>query len=238
MFSSSSNFRFSCDSPTSDLETRTPKGRGKRGGRAAAVAANELNCDRKLRKGRRNNNTANVFTAPPSPAKAEERSGSKRKGRPNDIDLDGPKASKRSRSNSRSTPSGSSNDNSQEVKTAAANADGTPNSEYIECPERNCNKKYKHINGLRYHQSHAHQGAASGEEPMDDKEDSSEESNPQSPVVAPVKAEKETKEKSSKVCFSLYHQISKLPFLNVFLKMNDSIIIISIIYYYSYCNDL
>ena len=26
----------------------------------------------------------------------------------------------------------------------------------IECPERNCNKKYKHINGLRYHQAHAH----------------------------------------------------------------------------------
>ncbi|XP_028399092.1 uncharacterized protein LOC114522568 isoform X2 [Dendronephthya gigantea] len=26
----------------------------------------------------------------------------------------------------------------------------------IECPERNCNKRYKHINGLRYHQAHAH----------------------------------------------------------------------------------
>ena len=27
----------------------------------------------------------------------------------------------------------------------------------IECPEPNCNKKYKHINGLKYHQAHAHQ---------------------------------------------------------------------------------
>ena len=26
----------------------------------------------------------------------------------------------------------------------------------IECPEPNCSKKYKHINGLKYHQSHAH----------------------------------------------------------------------------------
>ncbi|XP_030643642.1 zinc finger protein 608 [Chanos chanos] len=26
----------------------------------------------------------------------------------------------------------------------------------IDCPHPNCNKKYKHINGLRYHQSHAH----------------------------------------------------------------------------------
>lgn len=26
----------------------------------------------------------------------------------------------------------------------------------IECPEPNCDKKYKHINGLKYHQTHAH----------------------------------------------------------------------------------
>lgn len=26
----------------------------------------------------------------------------------------------------------------------------------LECPEQDCNKKYKHANGLRYHQSHAH----------------------------------------------------------------------------------
>ena len=30
----------------------------------------------------------------------------------------------------------------------------------IECPEPNCNKKYKHINGLKYHQTHAHEGKA------------------------------------------------------------------------------
>ena len=31
-----------------------------------------------------------------------------------------------------------------------------PSPTLIECPEPNCNKKYKHINGLRYHQAHAH----------------------------------------------------------------------------------
>ena len=168
--------RFSCDSPTSDLDTRTPKGRGKRG-RAAAVAANEANCDRKLRKGRRANSGA--FTAPPSPVKTEDIRGSKRKGRPADlhIDIDGPKASKRSRSNSRSTPTGGSSNNSQ----ASPAAPSTPG-ELIECPEPNCNKKYKHINGLRYHQSHAHHlFVGEDEEPMDEKDDSSEESNPQSP---------------------------------------------------------
>lgn len=26
----------------------------------------------------------------------------------------------------------------------------------MECPEQDCSKKYKHVNGLKYHQSHAH----------------------------------------------------------------------------------
>lgn len=29
----------------------------------------------------------------------------------------------------------------------------------LECPEQDCSKKYKHVNGLRYHQSHAHGSA-------------------------------------------------------------------------------
>ncbi|OTF77069.1 hypothetical protein BLA29_010415, partial [Euroglyphus maynei] len=37
---------------------------------------------------------------------------------------------------------------------------GQPNSPaLIECPEPNCSKKYRHINGLKYHQSHAHFGS-------------------------------------------------------------------------------
>ncbi|XP_051524431.1 zinc finger protein 608-like [Myxocyprinus asiaticus] len=34
----------------------------------------------------------------------------------------------------------------------------------IDCPHPNCNKKYKHINGLRYHQSHAHLNSESKQE--------------------------------------------------------------------------
>ena len=30
----------------------------------------------------------------------------------------------------------------------------------IECPEKNCNKRYKQISGLRYHQDHAHRDNA------------------------------------------------------------------------------
>lgn len=46
----------------------------------------------------------------------------------------------------------------------------------LECPEQDCSKKYKHANGLRYHQSHAH-----GSGSMD--EDSQQE--PESPRMAP-----------------------------------------------------
>lgn len=46
----------------------------------------------------------------------------------------------------------------------------------LECPEQDCSKKYKHANGLKYHQSHAH-GVGS----MD--EDSQQ--PPESPRVAP-----------------------------------------------------
>lgn len=36
----------------------------------------------------------------------------------------------------------------------------------IECPEQDCSKKYKHANGLKYHQSHAHGTNLSTEEDM------------------------------------------------------------------------
>ena len=36
----------------------------------------------------------------------------------------------------------------------------------IECPEQDCSKKYKHANGLKYHQSHAHGTNLSPEDDM------------------------------------------------------------------------
>ena len=38
-----------------------------------------------------------------------------------------------------------------------SSSDLTHSPALIECPEPNCNKKYKHINGLKYHQTHAHE---------------------------------------------------------------------------------
>ncbi|XP_044265222.1 zinc finger protein 609-like [Tribolium madens] len=89
-----------CDSPTSDLDNRTPKGRGKRG-RSPPVPG----------------------SPPPSPV-------------------------------------------------------------LLECPEPNCSKKYKHINGLKYHQSHAH-GSADDE---DTKEVTSMSENDESNIEAPSPA--------------------------------------------------
>ncbi|XP_021357594.1 zinc finger protein 608-like isoform X2 [Mizuhopecten yessoensis] len=134
--------RFNCDSPVSEFETRTPKGRAKRGrGSASTTPVNEKGPEgRKLRKGRKGSNT---FQAPPSPAKCETSmsSGMKRKGRPTDIDLSAA-MNKRSRSCSQGNQGTES-----------------PVSSLIECPEPNCGKKYKHPNGLKYHQTHAHQSS-------------------------------------------------------------------------------
>lgn len=57
----------------------------------------------------------------------------------------------------------------------------------LECPEQDCSKKYKHANGLRYHQSHAHGGSSVVDddviiEPIEDQTPSS-----VSPQVIPVK---------------------------------------------------
>lgn len=39
-----------------------------------------------------------------------------------------------------------------------------PSPVLLECPEPNCSKKYKHINGLKYHQSHAHGSVAADDD--------------------------------------------------------------------------
>lgn len=178
-----------CDSPTSDIESRTPKGRGKRG-RAATTAANTTTTtpgndlsvtetrSGKLRnanvKGRRGNVTP-TFNPPPSPVKSEP-GGTKRKGRENETP--DTKNWKRSRASSRGTPTNGSN---------SPGPDQPSSPQLIECPEPNCNKKYKHINGLKYHQSHAHNNAANDDETTSTEgraESEVEESQPSSP--APV----------------------------------------------------
>ncbi|XP_015908008.2 zinc finger protein 608 [Parasteatoda tepidariorum] len=162
-----------CESPTSDVDSKTAKGRGKRG-RGGNNNTNEINnfadarncVQSKLRngKGRRttlNSNANSGFTVPNSPAKSENGApSSKRKGRPADLEISTPpadtKSSKRSRTQKNAAPTSSA--------PAELSQPSSPN--LIVCPQPNCSKKYKHINGLKYHQMHAHSGSDSSK--MDD----------------------------------------------------------------------
>ncbi|ODN03720.1 putative zinc finger protein [Orchesella cincta] len=151
-----------CDSPTSDLEMRTPKNRGKRGRAQTATPVNEpvvadtRSANAKLRngaKGRRGSNTATAFVAPASPVKPDTWPKRKTRGSENESQEDcNPKNAKR--------PKVSKDGDRKERRSNSPAADneksGPSSPQLIECPEPNCSKKYKHINGLRYHQSHAH----------------------------------------------------------------------------------
>lgn len=62
----------------------------------------------------------------------------------------------------------------------------------LECPEQFCSKKYKHANGLRYHQSHAHGGGGGGgdDDSMQDGQTGSDAMNEGNRSSSPVKEEK------------------------------------------------
>ena len=55
-----------------------------------------------------------------------------------------------------------------------------PISGLIECPESNCNKKYKHVNGLRYHRQHAHQEKPDDDDDEDDQDSENKSSSDES----------------------------------------------------------
>ncbi|KAG5879268.1 hypothetical protein JTB14_020289 [Gonioctena quinquepunctata] len=145
-----------CDSPTSDLDNRTPKGRETRSSvhsklRNGGGGAGGL-------KGRRGGTTngSGPSTAPSSPAPfvpPRPETTNKRKSRVGeDEQASLPSAVKKTKVvvppptlpvPIAPTPCGSP----------------PPSPVLLECPEPNCSKKYKHINGLKYHQSHAHSSA-------------------------------------------------------------------------------
>ncbi|NXE48512.1 ZN608 protein, partial [Casuarius casuarius] len=162
-----------CESPTSDLEMRGGRGRGKRArsAAAAAVPGNDASftesrgLQNKNRggangKGRRGSLNSSGRRTPPNCAvddiKASPSSTNKRKNKPPmELDLNSSsednKSGKRVRTNSRSTPT------TPQGKPETTFLDqGCSSPVLIDCPHPNCNKKYKHINGLRYHQAHAH----------------------------------------------------------------------------------
>ncbi|KAF4530764.1 hypothetical protein B566_EDAN007986 [Ephemera danica] len=178
-----------CDSPTSDLDARTPKGRGKRGRAAAATPANDLSnftetrssVHSKLRNGAKGRRGAAGSPAPPTVppfVTPKPDNNSKRKGRASETEeppaptgIGNGGGGKRSRSGSRGPTI------SPPVSPVL-----------LECPEPNCSKKYKHINGLKYHQSHAHGGGE--EDSLLDSKDAislseNDESNAEPPSVPP-----------------------------------------------------
>ncbi|XP_061898609.1 zinc finger protein 609a [Entelurus aequoreus] len=156
-----------CDSPTSDVEMRSGRGRGKRmrpGGNAPAND-NSTSSDNKgssktrgaaaNSKGRRGSQTAGGLEdakASPSSAKRKTKPASDMEPTSSSEDT---KVSKRIRTSSTGTATtlhGGKTD-----PPAPPLLDPTcPSPVLIDCPHPNCNKKYKHINGLKYHQARSH----------------------------------------------------------------------------------
>jgi hypothetical protein len=167
-----------CDSPTEELDSRLPKGgRGKRG-RNSSNTTNDLinftetrsSVHSKLRnggpKGRasRNSSVSNINISTNAVTNTPSTS-------PTTFSVPRPEKRRKSKDESPSPFNGNS------VATNASNSVGL-NSQLagvgikksknsttspcaispvlLECPEQDCSKKYKHANGLKYHQSHAH----------------------------------------------------------------------------------
>ncbi|XP_076355614.1 uncharacterized protein LOC143249517 [Tachypleus tridentatus] len=160
-----------CESPTSDIDAKPTKGRGKRG-RGSSNSSGEVQysdtrtIQSKLRngKGRRSAVITNPsrFTVPNNPVKSVggAAGSSKKKGRSSDTEtISSPNEAKYVKKNRSQMRSNSLFSTTLNLNTEISQPSSP---EFIECPEPNCNKKYKHINGLRYHQSHAHNSSDSG----------------------------------------------------------------------------
>ena len=126
-----------CDETSMDQSIKSGRGvRGKRGGREPSNIETRGGggSSSKLRGGRGKGKSSN-FQIPASPVEKRKQQSIQR-------------------SNSESTES------NQVVITSPSPAKRSKRDDgLIECPEPNCNKKYKHINGLKYHQTHAHKEA-------------------------------------------------------------------------------
>ncbi|XP_016114950.1 zinc finger protein 609-like isoform X1 [Sinocyclocheilus grahami] len=169
-----------CESPTSDLEMRNGRGRGKRmrPNSNTPVNENSNSSDNKgsnnsktraasNSKGRRGSQNSSERRTPPNSntedVKASPSSANKRKNKPaSDMEpnssSEDTKGSKRMRTNSNSgiphTILPLSNIKAESLPPSLDRS--CPSPVLIDCPHPNCNKKYKHINGLKYHQARAH----------------------------------------------------------------------------------
>ncbi|ALC42389.1 sbb, partial [Drosophila busckii] len=241
-----------CDSPTEELDSRTPKGRGKRGRSAgltpdlsnftetrSSIYFSHAQVHSKLRNGATkgrgatrsasgnaaaaaasnssssgNGGGATPSTSPTSflPPRPEKRKSKDEAPSP----LNGEGVDGMSMVNASGIPISASGGglatqpqsllnpvtglnvqiNTKKCKTASPCAISPV---LLECPEQDCSKKYKHANGLRYHQSHAHgtSGSASSggggassmdEDSMQAPEEPATPPSPQPPAVAAATA--------------------------------------------------
>ena len=149
-----------CESPTSDLESRggNRNRNCKRSRGSISESENNIKLQQsKLRngKGRRN------FTVPSPVREQQSNNNNSNVKRSNNSKSDSNTTNKQQRSTPPldSSVNNSTNNNSSPL-ASSSQSNQTKNQQsspvLIECPEAGCNKKYKHINGLKYHQTHAH----------------------------------------------------------------------------------
>ena len=169
-----------CDSPTEELDSRLPKGgRGKRA-RNSVTSTNDLinftetrsSVHSKLRnggpKGRasRNSSVSNINISTNAVTNTPSTS-------PTTFSVPRPEKRRKSKDECPSPFNGNNvqTNSNNPINSATLNpqvaGSGVKKSKNItspcaispvllECPEQDCSKKYKHANGLKYHQSHAH----------------------------------------------------------------------------------
>ncbi|XP_066142971.1 zinc finger protein 608 [Euwallacea fornicatus] len=174
-----------CDSPTSDLDNRTPKGRETR-----SSVHSKLRNGGGVKGGRRGvANGAGPANAPSSPTPfIPPRPDTKRKGRASEEDTP-PVGGKKAKVSVPPIPT------TPVVVAPAPCGSPPPSPVLLECPEPNCSKKYKHINGLKYHQSHAHGSVADDDDTKDvtsmseNDESNIEAPSPVTPVKSPDKSQ-------------------------------------------------
>ncbi len=190
-----------CDSPTSDLDARLPKGRAKRGRAATNDLSNftetRSSVHSKLRsssngpnKGARKglSNSPTPFV-PPRP----DSGSGKRKSRPSEEESASPQA------------------NGKKSKPATTPVSPPSSPVFFECPEANCCKKYKHLNGLKYHQSHAHGGSCAGDDDDATKESGSMSENEELPSPADqqsIKSERKDENSESEPATPISESVS------------------------------
>ncbi|XP_035666735.1 zinc finger protein 608-like isoform X3 [Branchiostoma floridae] len=159
--------RFS-ESPTSDMETKPPppppakasRGKRARNNNASGEDMSNFTETRSSIHSKLRNNNGNGSNGT---GKTGRKGNNKTPTRDDDGKPDTPPGTKRKAKSSTDGESVSSTDEVKPAKRMRANSRSTPTPQgegpapaLIECPHVNCNKKYKHINGLRYHQAHAH----------------------------------------------------------------------------------